>query len=134
MKSIECKYLKKTNAICSYLLILKQTIRNYGKVNTQTMNTSVFKKHREENKRQSLSEPIVSIKKKEIMQDTEILYCKHTHEWSGKVPVVKEDLFEWQNIELKNKPCDCGRVVYWEEKCGCQVPKWEIKWNENHNI
>lgn len=63
----------------------------------------------------------------------EEIKCKDNHTWNGVVPVVDSTLIQVQNKELIGEPCDCGSVVYNEEKCGCSIPIWEIVYSDNRS-
>lgn len=69
--------------------------------------------------------------KEPVMEDQKDLPCIPTHKWDGVIPTVNPDLMEVQNPDIMGKSCDCGRMVFNEEKCGCFIPKWEIKFLAN---
>lgn len=61
--------------------------------------------------------------------------CRIGHQWNGVKPEIKESLMQDQYPDLHNKPCDCGRVLFTEEACGCPHNRyWEIVLIENPNF
>ena len=52
--------------------------------------------------------------------------CRGGHTWNGVRPEVDPDVHEYQNVELADKVCDCGRVRYGEKLCGCSHEQWKI--------
>lgn len=63
---------------------------------------------------------------------TEVILCAHGHLIDGQLPTLDETKFEIQHPELIGKVCDCGKLVYHEEKCPtCMGDKWRIVWKEN---
>lgn len=46
--------------------------------------------------------------------------CKPEHRVEGKVPFQN-------NIELDGKVCDCGRMKYVAELCGCDMKQYILK-------
>lgn len=74
-------------------------------------------------------EPIVYIQKTEVMRGND--ECRYGHAIDGVVPTVNMELFEIQNPQFIGMECDCKQLTYaGEEKCGCSIPRWEIKWKE----
>lgn len=59
--------------------------------------------------------------------------CLHGHTWDNKTPSIDPSIHKVQHPELINKPCDCRRILYGEELCGCHFKKWEIKNLPNPN-
>ena len=66
-------------------------------------------------------------------QTGETIKCYNGHMIDGMVPVVDHNIFEVQNRSLMGRICDCKKMMYNEESCGCSVKQWEVKWNENTN-
>lgn len=60
--------------------------------------------------------------------------CVNEHTWDWAVPSINPEQHQWQHIDLRQRPCDCKRFLYWEQLCLCGVPKWEIKLMENSNV
>lgn len=66
-------------------------------------------------------------------QKGEIIKCYNGHMIDGIPITVDPNKHEIQNSNLIGKPCDCRRMIYGEEDCGCTVKQWEVKWKENIN-
>ncbi len=84
------------------------------------MSQSVFKRARER----------ITTLEGEVLKNP----CQPFHKWDNKRPTVLSGLHEYQNLELANKPCDCGRMIYHEQLCGCAHDKWQIKEQPNESI
>lgn len=53
--------------------------------------------------------------------------CNVQHLWNGNPPFTSQP-------ELEGKPCDCGKMLFHIEGCGCPGnPQKEIKLQENPN-
>lgn len=51
--------------------------------------------------------------------------CRAGHTVDGKVPML-------HHIHLDQRTCDCGRMIYYKEKCGCSSnPHYELKSKPN---
>lgn len=60
--------------------------------------------------------------------------CQMNHEWGGIVPLIDSQKMYVQHPELIGNPCDCKKLLHFEEECGCQNNKhWEAKPKENTN-
>lgn len=52
--------------------------------------------------------------------------CTYFHTWNNERPTVDPRRLEIQHPELIGLPCDCGRVTYDEEPCGCSREEWRV--------
>ncbi len=65
---------------------------------------------------------------------SEEIKCKEGHTWNGILPTVDEKILEPQHPDLEGLPCDCKKLLFHEEICGCPGKKeWRIKTEENPN-
>ncbi len=56
----------------------------------------------------------------------EQLKCREYHGIEGKLP-TKED------VHFDGKTCDCGKIIFYAEMCGCSTPHLELKSKPNEN-
>lgn len=53
--------------------------------------------------------------------------CAIQHLWNGNPPYPHQS-------ELEGKPCDCGKMIFHAEMCGCPGnPQMQVQLKENPN-
>lgn len=50
--------------------------------------------------------------------------CKESHRINGIIPQI-------ENVEFDGMTCECGKLIFKAEMCGCSNPHLELKQYEN---